>query len=69
MLASSTDLKEFKLHTFYSGFLSRLNLYNSLVKRQSSCLSPISSPCWSSDNHFRGLFQKTIEGFHCKING
>ena len=26
-------------------------------------------PCWSSGNHSPRLFQKTIEGFDCKING
>ena len=31
-------------------------------------LSPTSSPCLSSGNHSRKLFQKTIEGFDCKIN-
>ena len=31
-------------------------------------LSPSSSPCLSSGNHSRQLFQKTIEGFDCKIN-
>ena len=31
-------------------------------------LSPSSSPCKSSANHFWRLFQKTIEDFECKIN-
>ena len=48
---------------------SRLNLYNPLVRQQSSSLSPSLSPCQSSGNHSWRLFQKTIEGFDCKING
>ena len=32
-------------------------------------LSPSSSPCWSSGNHSLRLFEKTIEGFCCKIHG
>ena len=36
---------------------------------QDSSLSPSLSPCRSSCNHSRRLFQKTIENFDCKING
>ena len=50
------------------------NLYNSLFRLQSSSLSPSSSEssiCRLSGNHFRRLswFQKTINGFDCKVNG
>ena len=31
--------------------------------------SSSSSPCLTSGNHSRRLFQRTIEGFDCKING
>ena len=51
------------------GFLSRINLYNPLVRRQSLSLSPNASPCRSSGNHSRRQLQKTIKGFDCKING
>ena len=61
------------LLNFILGFWSRLYLYNPFVRRQSSSLSPSSSPCTgacsSSDNHSRRLFQKTIESFDCNING
>ena len=40
-----------------------------LVRLQSSSLNPNLSPCQSSGNHSRPLFQKTIEDFDCKING
>ena len=39
------------------------------VRWQSSSLSPSLSPCWSSGNHFKRLFQKIINGFDYKING
>ena len=41
---------------------------NSLVRWQSSRLSPRSDPCLSCDNHPRRLLQKKIEGFDCNIN-
>ena len=43
---------------------SRCNL---LVRRQISSLIPSVSPYLSSGNHSQRLFQKTIEGFDCKI--
>ena len=69
--AFSTDLKEFKLSTDYSWILEQIKSLqintNPLVRRQSSSFSPSSSPCMSGNN-FQRLFQKTIEGFDCKIN-
>ena len=62
----STDLK--RIQTIL-GFLSRKKLYNPLVRRQSSSLSPSLSPCQSSGNCSLKLFQKKIKGFGCKING
>ena len=53
---SQQTLKEFKLYTDYFG------ADNPLVRRQSSSLSPSSSPCLSSGNHSLKLFQETIEG-------
>ena len=50
------------------GLQSRWNLYNTMIRQQSSSLSSSLSPCRSSGNYFRTLFQKTIEGFDCKIN-
>ena len=50
-------------------FCSRLKLYNLLVTRQSSSLSPSLSPCRPYGNHSAKLFQETIKGFDCKING
>ena len=44
-LASVTDLKKFKLHTVYAVILEAINLYNSLVRWQSSSLSPSLSTC------------------------
>ena len=41
-------------------FYRDLNLYNSLVRRQSSTFSLISSPCRSSGNYSWRLLQKTI---------
>ena len=46
-----TDLKEFNSTQFILGLLSRYNLYNPLVWRQSSSLSPSLSSCRSSGNH------------------
>ena len=40
-----------------------------MVRRQSSSLSPSSSPCLSSGSYYRRLFERTFEGFDCKING
>ena len=48
--------------------MERIKLHNPLVRRQGSSLSPSSSPCWSSGNHSRRLYQKTNEGFDWKIN-
>ena len=44
------DLKEFKLHTVYSGISEQIKFYNSLVRQQSSSLSPSTKPgsCSSS---------------------
>ena len=56
----------------YFGVSELINLYNPMVRLQSSSLSPSFSPanqCLSSGNHFQWLFEKTIEGFNCKING
>ena len=64
---SSMDLN--RNSTDYLGFWIRWNPYNPLVRPQSSNLSPSSSPCWSSGNQSRRLFEKKIEGFDCKING
>ena len=49
------------------GFLQ--NLYNLLVKCQSSSSSPSLSSCRSSGNHSQRLFEKRIKGFDTKING
>ena len=65
----STNRKEFKLHTDFSGLSEQKILYNSLVRRQSSSYSPSLSSCLSSGNHPLRLIQKTIEGFDCKVNG
>ena len=47
--ASSTELYRIQTsQNFIQGFWSKLNLYHSLVKRQSSSLSLNSSPCWQS---------------------
>ena len=54
---------------FIQGLQSRWNLYSPMVRRQISSLSPSSSPCQSSVNHSRRLFQMTFLGFYCKING
>ena len=74
-LASSTDIKRVQTqHTLFR-VSELILLYNSLVRRQSSSLSPSSNlnPCLSSGNSSWRLFQKsqekTIEGFDCKING
>ena len=40
-----------------------------MVRQHSSSSSPNFSSCWSSCNYSWRLFQKTIEGFKCKING
>ena len=57
------------LFNFILGFWRRWNLYNPLVRQQSLSLSPSLNPCLSSGNHSQRLFQKSIEGFECKING
>ena len=67
--------KEFKLHTDcsvsgISGQTKPSQQFGQVAEFKTSSLSPSSSPCLSSGNHFqRQLFQNTIEGFDCKING
>ena len=61
--------KNWNSRQFILELSSRLNLYNPLVRQQSSNLSPSLSSCLLSGNHSWRLFQKTIEGFDCKING
>ena len=68
ILAFSMDLKRISTH-FVLGLPSRWNLCNPLVRLQSSSLSQSSSPCLSSGNHSRRLFQKIIQGLEGKING
>ena len=52
----------------YSWILEQTKPLQPIGPAQSSSLSPSSSPCRSSGNHSRRLFQKSIEGFDCKIN-
>ena len=69
ILAFSPHLKRIQTqHSLFWDFWAD-NLYNQLVRWQSSSSSPSSSPCLSSGNHPRRIFQKTIEGFNCKIDG
>ena len=56
------------LHSF-SGISEHINLYNFLVRLESSSLSPRLSPCNSSGFRSRRQYQKTIKGFDCKIKG
>ena len=65
--AFSKDLKD--LFWDFEADKSFTNPVNSLVSRQSSSLSPSLSPCLSSGNYSLRLFQETIKGFDCKING
>ena len=79
ILASSTCLKEFKLNTVYSGTLQhRKNLQldreqpelaGPAAEFKTTSLSPSSSssPCRSSGNQTKRLFEKTIKGSHFKI--
>ena len=55
----ATDLNFFKLHIDYSGVSEQQNLYNPLVRRQSSGMSPRLSIIWPPETRTR-LFQKTI---------
>ena len=62
----------FKLHTVDFGTseqIKSLQLVCRAAEFKTSSLIPSLSPCLSSGNHSRRLFQKTIEGFDCKING
>ena len=54
---------------FIQGFQGRQNLYNLLVSRWSSHLSPSLSLYLSSGSHSQRPSQKAIEGFDIKING
>ena len=63
--ASSMDPKDFKLHTVYSGSFEQKKTF---ITRWSGSRVQICL-CRASGNHSRKLFQKTIEGFGCKING
>ena len=65
--ASATDLK--RIETPQSLCCDFRGYKTFTTRRQSSSLSPSLSPCWSSGNHSRRLFQKTIEGLEGKING
>ena len=53
---------------FIQGFRSRSNLYNLLSAGRVHIWVQVQA-CLSSDNHSPRLFQKTIEGIDCKING
>ena len=55
--------KNLNFAQFIQDFLSKKNLY------ESSNLSPSLSTCRLFGNHSLWQFQKTIEGFDCKING
>ena len=62
-------LKEFKLHTLYSGILDQINLYIKFTTRWSECTVQVWVQvrfCQSSGNHSRRLFQKTIESLTAK---
>ena len=62
------------LLNFILGFRSRQNHWNPLVRRccRVQVWVQVRAPadqCRSSGNHSRRLFEKTIEGFDCNING
>ena len=68
ILAFSTDpKKKFKLLTDDSGFSEQIKPLQPIGKGQSSSLKP--EACRSCGHYSQRLFQKTIKGFECKING
>ena len=67
--ALSTDLKGIQNPPIYSGISEQIKPLQLVGHARELSLSPTSSPFRSFGNDTQRLFQKTIEGFDCKING
>ena len=65
----SNSTKLIELYSRVSEQIKPLKPIGQVAPLLRSSLSPSSSRCRSSGKHSRRLFQKTIEGYCCKING
>ena len=67
--AYSKDLQRNQFHTDDSGFLEKQKLLQFGGHAAEFKFESKLSPCRSSGNDFRRLFQKAVESFYCKIIG
>ena len=64
-----TNLKEFKLHTVYFGTSEQIKPLEPVGQAAEFKFESKFEPLLVNGNHSRMLFQKTVEGFDCKISG